>query len=394
MFSLSARFRKSRTPGAPGSVYYIIRKDKAERDITGAIRDKDESVISEAKDRIAFDLMTIYCVIETLRKGNDNVTIDDVYDAANKALFKDNPYADQLRGIDGKYPVYDHIAKIAKIFSDKFERHNQIVADGQTSNSTLQGYFAYIIRVYAAEGKPFVKSLRSTLRSLERFLGGRDLPMAKINAEFIIGYSRYIGLRVSPVTVSFYIRTLRIVLKRAESDGLLSRQFVWPERVRTAASRLGCSPKVRTLDIDTIRRLQLIDLSLDSSLDLARDMFIFGFYAQGMEFKDVANLKKENLTGNTLTYKRRQKGNDRRVILGEKAMSIIGKYMNSDHDYLFPILQRRWLHTYASARSEISESLVRIGELLRLPVRLSFSMNIYSWQAIMKTATIAEVIIS
>ncbi len=259
MFSLSARFRKSRTPGAPGSVYYIIRKDKAERDITGTIRDKDESVLSEAKDRIAFDLMTIYCVIETLRKGNDNVTIDDVYDAANKALFKDNPYADQLRGIDGKYPVYDHIAKIAKIFSDKFERHNQIGADGQTSNSTLQGYFAYIIREYAAEGKPFVKSLRCTLRSLERFLGGRELPLAKIDAEFIIGYSRHLGRRVSPATVSFYIRTLRTLLKRAQSDGLLSRQFVWPERVETAASRLGRSPKERTLDIDTIRRLQLID---------------------------------------------------------------------------------------------------------------------------------------
>lgn len=68
MFSLSARFRKSRTPDAEGSVYYIIRDRKTERNITGNLRGMDESIMATAKDRIAFDLMTIYCVIERLLK--------------------------------------------------------------------------------------------------------------------------------------------------------------------------------------------------------------------------------------------------------------------------------------------------------------------------------------
>lgn len=92
MFSLSARFRKSRTPGAAGSVYYCIREGKTERYITGTLSGTDESILSEAKEQIAFDLMTIYCVIENLQKINSDVSLDEIVSISSKALLEHNPY--------------------------------------------------------------------------------------------------------------------------------------------------------------------------------------------------------------------------------------------------------------------------------------------------------------
>ena len=112
-----------------------------------------------------------------------------------------------------------------------------------------------------------------------------------------------------------------------------------------------------------------------------------------MEFVDVANLKVENLNGNILTYRRRLKGKERTEMLGKGALSIIRKYQDKSRDYLFPLLQRRWMYSYTTVRSEIAISLKRIGRMLELPIPLTYSMNIYSWQSIIRNANIAKLLI-
>ena len=140
--------------------------------------------------------------------------------------------------------------------------------------------------------------------------------------------------------------------------------------------------------------IERLDLSSDKTLDFARDMFMFGFYAKGMELIDIAMLRKGNLNGNTLTYNRRQKGKERKIELGEKAMSIVEKYRSDDNDYLFPIIQRKWTYSYSTVRNEFADSLNKIGKKLQLPVKLTFSMNIYSWESIIKNINLAEVLVS
>lgn len=120
---------------------------------------------------------------------------------------------------------------------------------------------------------------------------------------------------------------------------------------------------------------------------------MFGFYAKGMELIDIAMLKRDNLDGDILTYKRRQKGKEHKVELGDKAKSIIKKYCSENNEYLFPIIQRKWIYSYSTARNELADSLKKIGMILQLPVKLTFSMNIYSWQAILNSSNIAELLV-
>lgn len=115
-------------------------------------------------------------------------------------------------------------------------------------------------------------------------------------------------------TASSYLRVLHTVLKRAEKEYLMPKVFYWPSDIKTTVLRNSPKSETNVLDIKTIRRIEQIDLSYDESLEFARDVFMFGFYAQGMEFIDVANLRISNLEGNVLTYRRRLKGNERNVM--------------------------------------------------------------------------------
>lgn len=393
MFSLSARFRKSRTPGVEGSVYYIIRDGKTERNITGNLRGMDESIMSTAKDRIAFDLMTIYCVIERLLKKDRETTIDDIVSAGTKAVTQSNPFTRRIRNYPGKYPVSDEIASVSKIFADKFMRKSISASNRKRVRTGLIGYISALANEYQENGKPYARSLRSSQLKLMVYLNNAEIPIASITPDFILDYKAYLSDNLSIDTVSFYLRTLRTVLRRAGKDGLLPDGFVWPSNVNLTVSRTSPRANTNAVDIETIHRIENLDLADDRTLDLARDMFMFGFYAKGMEFVDVANLKVENLNGNILTYRRRLKGKERTEMLGKGALSIIRKYQDKSRDYLFPLLQRRWMYSYTTVRSEIAISLKRIGRMLELPIPLTYSMNIYSWQSIIRNANIAKLLI-
>lgn len=392
MFSLSARFRKSRTAGVPGSVYYVIRQGVVERNITGLVQGMDDSVMSKEKDRIASDLMTIYCVVENAYKDNSDPQIDDIYASAREALFKDNPYADRIRQYNGKYPAYDKIAKISKIFSDCFyqQKRANYGQFKEPDKSTLLGYISWLIHEYASDGKPYSKSLRSTWLSVNSYLNGKDIPLKEITGQFVSGYSAYLGNRVAANTASFYLRTLRTAIIRAERDKCMPKDFVWPENVKTNVIRAAKTTASSGLDIAVIRKIAHVDLSADKTLEFARDMFMFAFFAHGMELVDVASLKKDNLNGNTLVYRRRQKGKEHEIVLGDKAMGIIEKYDNHNTEYLFPIIPRKWEYSYTTAQVEISDSLNKIGQLLKPSIRLTFSMNIHSWQSIINSVNITE----
>ena len=75
-------------------------------------------------------------------------------------------------------------------------------------------------------------------------------------------------------------------------------------------------------------------------------------------------------------------------------MAIVAKYSGSDSEFLFPILRRKWVRSYASARAELGAALRGVGERLGLPVRLTFGMSRCSWEALSKSANVAESLIS
>ena len=88
-----------------------------------------------------------------------------------------------------------------------------------------------------------------------------------------------------------------------------------------------------------------------------------------MPFVDLAYLKKQDMVGNVLTYRRRKTGRLLTVTLLPETMKLIKKYMNTDSasPYLFPILTggESTEATYREYCYKISVSFIRFVSCTR-----------------------------
>lgn len=145
-----------------------------------------------------------------------------------------------------------------------------------------------------------------------------------------------------------------------------------------------------------IKQLKLQDLSYDTSLDFARDMFLFSFYTRGMSFIDMAYLKKKDLHNEVLIYRRRKTG-QQLFIRWEKCMQdIVDKYGPTPTEYLLPIIQhqKEELKQYRNALHLINHKLRKISKILELPSHITMYVARHSWASIAKSQNIPIGVIS
>lgn len=392
MFSITARFRKSRTEGEPGAVYYVIREGKVQRNITGSIRAVDAGVLRRAHQQIVCDLKSIYCVIEHLSDRSGTVTLDDVAEECRPLFQGVNPYLERINSTGGKFPIRKDLAAVGREYSSDF---TPVLPFTVVRNGGLTGYIDGLIRdCRMTEGKS-ANTLRSLQLSLKGFLDGDDVEFRNVDSGFILAYNTYLQQRVAPSTVSFYMRALRSVLNRAKSSGLTDLDFDWATNVDISVNHECESVRKKALDAAEIGKIARLSLPSDSKISFVRDMFMFSFYAHGIELTDLANLRKENLREGILSYRRRGKGKLVEVRLGEKALAIVGRYADSDSgSMLFPLLQRGGKqYVFSYIRDEFSKAMKEIGALIGAAKNLTFGMSRYSWLSIAENSNIAEMLI-
>lgn len=250
--------------------------------------------------------------------------------------------------------------------------------------------FQFIDRLISeASNKRTLQSLR---RSLQTFMCGADIMLAAVDSRFILRYSAYLQERVSAATVSFYMRALRSVMNHAQGDGLCHLRFDWAARVNISVDRSQRNAQSNALASDTLR--QIAGLTLSGYTAFVRDMFLFCFYAQGLELVDLAGLKTADFDGHTLSYRRRSKGKRTTVALGPKALDIIDRYSDPALGYLFPILRtERKDYTFAYIRDKFARAMKEISHSMPLPIPLTFGMSRYSWLAMSRNINVSEQLI-
>jgi site-specific recombinase XerD len=75
--------------------------------------------------------------------------------------------------------------------------------------------------------------------------------------------------------------------------------------------------------------------------ELAKDLFLFSFFTQGMRFRDVAMLKYKYLTDTHIVYEMNKTENAQSVEINPAAKAIIEKYRRADgkaEDFVFPLV--------------------------------------------------------
>lgn len=227
---------------------------------------------------------------------------------------------------------------------------------------------------------------RSSLNAIIAYCGGEDFTFNEITPEWLKGFEIHLRKRkCSWNTVSTYMRILRAVYNRAVDNNeakYIPRLF----RYVYTGTRAEHQRALETGDVEKIFAGLILLSGVNPAMQRARHFFILMFLMRGMPFVDLAYLRKSDLHGNVITYRRRKTGRPLSVTLTNEAMRIVRMYMNQDvhSPYLFSFLRSpegtmEAYREYQLALRSFNRQLLILGEFLGIPNRLSSYTARHTW---------------
>lgn len=355
MVSIKLKFRPSVNEGKEGSLYYQVIYNRVVRQVATPYKifpnewdDEVESIIvkppsircnylESIKQTVRNDTNRFYRIEQELARTNSSYTVDNIV--------------------------------------DEYRR--------QSNGSTLFSYMEQMIARYWRQGQHRTSETYSTtLNSFKRFRADIDVYLEDIDSELMEAYENHLKQNnLSPNTISFYMKHLRAVYKRAVDDELVRDKNPF-KRVSTSIEKTA----KRAISLKALKRLKAMDLSDNSSKRFARDIFLFSFYTRGMSFVDIAYLQKKNLKGDVLSYRRRKTNQLLKIGWEPDMQEILKRYeADTSSPYLFSIIkdaEGNPRKQYQNMQFLINRHLKEIGKGLGLHQPLTMYCARHSWASI------------
>lgn len=235
---------------------------------------------------------------------------------------------------------------------------------------------AYIDSLITQNRIRTAESHRCTLASLKKYSQRKRLPFTEITAEFLHNYERWmLGQNNSISTVGIYLRNLRTVYNKAINDGDIDAQaYPFGKGKYQIPSSRNIKKALSREELKKIFEYKPEPLSPE---DKYRDLWLFSYLCNGMNVKDIAHLRYENIDGNNLHFVRektkRTTRSEQKVIaapLLPYAQGLIEKWGQKPrdaHQYIFDILEPQLSPEKALAKikqeaKQINKYMRRIGE--------------------------------
>jgi integrase/recombinase XerD len=215
--------------------------------------------------------------------------------------------------------------------------------------------------------------------SLKLYNKTERLDLTNINLEWLKGYESHLkkrGCKVSGIAVK--MRAIRTMFRDALKSDLISLElypFGGKYQIKTETNY-----KPRPISVEDIQTIKQLDTELYPELKLTKDLFLFSYYAGGINYKDIMLLKHSNISKDyTLSYIRSKTKSPLAFKLHKIAMEIVKYYqMNKiNTEYLFPILLKDNLTAQQifnrkhKTLSKFNKELKEIGRLCNIDFDLS-----------------------
>lgn len=366
MNSVKIRFRPSSVENREGTIYYQIIHDRKVRQLPTDYRvlpsewDEEKSMVCSKTcgDRLPF-ILSIHARIKW-----------DV-ERLNKIIHK----------FESEGLWYD----TEDVISEFYRYANEYSLFNYTE--------AAIVRLKHNSKFGTADNYRSALNSFRHFRQDEDIMLDNITSNIIEDYEAWMRRNgITPNTSSFYIRTIRAVYNRAVDEGVIENRNPF-RRVYTGIAKTT----KRAIPLNAIKRMKKLDLSLNPTLDFARDMFLLSFYLRGMSFIDMAFLRKTDLKNGCLTYFRSKTSQRLTIEWTDEMQAIVNKYAENPTEYLLPILKNTDVNLHSAYKSilhSINQHLKKIAPKIGLSIPLTMYVARHSWASAAKTKGIPTSVIS
>ena len=248
---------------------------------------------------------------------------------------------------------------------------------------------AYIERLRKEGRYSTAHVYKNALFSFSKFCGTGNISFRQVTRECLRCYGQHLygsGLKLN--TVSTYMKVLRAIYNRAVDNGYalyVPRLF---KHVHTSV----CADQRRALEVSDIGNL-LCETekasscgSLPIELQTTKNIFALMFLLRGIPFVDLAYLRKADIQGNTLKYRRRKTGRLLTVMLTPDAIKLIRIVAKTkpESPYLFPFLSspegtEAAYHEYQSSLRMFNYRLSRLKKYMKTAAHLSSYTIRHTW---------------
>lgn len=249
------------------------------------------------------------------------------------------------------------------------------------------------------------RNYKSCLASLQEFRPMDCIKFGDIDQRFIRGYEKF--LRAKGCVDNGIASRMRL-LKATYNRALAERVFLHDENpfANYKIGALLTPTRKRAISKDHIKMIESFDTSNTHSpyTQLAKDVFLFSYYSAGINLRDIALLKWENLVDGRIYYTRHKTGKRLSCRLTPQTSQIVDRYHTAKcnpEDYIFPILDRRKHKTEVQrhnrinkAQRKINGELHKIGEELGLSHPLTTYVARHTYATVMKRAGVSLALIS
>ncbi len=251
---------------------------------------------------------------------------------------------------------------------------------------------AVIQNLEHSRSKSTIDNYRTAVRSFLSFLSQtkQEISLRSVNANLMKGYQHWLlqkSVRLN--TISCYMRSLRKLFHEAklkDCDACFKNVFTGNEQTEK-----------RALDTEQIQSLKNLRLTMGSFLRMARDLFLFSFYAQGMPFVDLAFLRKSNIRNGYIVYSRHKNGQTIRIKIERQMQDIINMYARKESPYLFPILSvtdpNAAMREYETKLRYYNNTLKKLARMAGLTSFSSYQVR-HSWASLAFSSNIELSVIS
>ena len=285
-------------------------------------------------------------------------------------------------------------------FKKRFESNKKISSDSVISR------IEDLKTELEKQGRRETASIYSNLKkSLEGFQGGKKLTFVQITPDYLHRFDSWMRTTgKGQTTVGIYMRHLRRVFNMAIEDGLIQKS-IYPFGKGLNHYKIAAPRNIKkALSITDIQKLFDYQPDKGSSEGYYRDLWLFSYLCNGINVKDICELKHSNIKGDEIIFNRsKTKNSDRTpkpiVIVIIKQINDIKQRWGTGETYIFPILKpgmnaEDTLKRVKSVTKSINKYIKLIAAKVGIEQNISTYTARHSFATILKRSNVSVEFIS
>ena len=212
--------------------------------------------------------------------------------------------------------------------------------EGQANHESFFEYADSLVNeLYKANRIGTADSYKGVLSVLKTFTDNKDIRFVDLTYSFLMKFDTYHKKKGNGANgLAVYMRTIRAIYNKAIKEGFVERNLYpfFDYKIKTVPT------EKRALEWSFLKQIIVLDLPQEHILFHVRNYFLASYMMYGMNFSDMAFLRKTDMNNGRITYRRKKTSKLYDIKISKQLNVIFEHYKKQDEEceYIFPIIKR------------------------------------------------------